>query len=118
VQPLNDLGSLFRQQNDMACAEAQFERALAICHTKLGDTHPDTAMTLNHLGQVHQAQANIHGTRACYEQALVICQQCLTADHPLTRSVKANLSALCETEALIQQSCHQVHICPVCALHQ
>jgi hypothetical protein len=82
-----------------AYAEARrlFERALAICETGLGPSHPSTNMTRENLARVCLAQGAFAEALVLSEAALAANEKVLGVDHPDTESsARVTVAALDE----------------------
>jgi tetratricopeptide (TPR) repeat protein len=72
TENLNQLGNIAYLQNDSVVAETRYRQVLKNDEAVLGDSHPDTALTLNSLGRVMIEQRKLESAVSILEKAIGI----------------------------------------------
>src|SRR6266704_5321603 len=90
----DELGRVLRALGDLARAQVQFERALAIGEAALGADDPDVASWRNSLGSVLHDLGDLAGARVQFERALAISEVVLGADHVEVAIWRSNLGGV------------------------
>ncbi len=91
---VNNLATLYFQQNRPAAAETQFRRALDLRREALGHEHPDTAFSLSQLAMFYRRQNRLDAAAALYEESLAAQEQALGRSHPVVASSLVNLGVI------------------------
>jgi tetratricopeptide (TPR) repeat protein len=89
--PFYGLGNFYKGQGCYEQAEFWFQQCLLIVRDRLGEDHPDVAISLNNLAGLYEAQERYAEAEPLYMQALEIGQQRLGVDHPDTVAIRNNL---------------------------
>ena len=91
---LNSLAERFVSIGQYAAAERPYRQALTIRQTKLGETHPDYAISLNNLAGLYESTADYAKAEPLYGQALDIRRKVLGEKHPRYATSLNNLAFL------------------------
>ena len=100
VWPFIGLGRFYEGQTDYQEAEKWRKKCLAICQKRLGEEHPDVALSLNNLASLYDSQGKYAEAEPLYRQALEIFEKVLGKDHPSTVTVRENYQGLLEKKKL------------------
>jgi tetratricopeptide (TPR) repeat protein len=77
---------------DLQGAKENFERALKIAKSRIGENHPDVARYLNNLGTVVEQMGDFQRTKEMYERALKIDEVNFGENHPALAIQTYNLA--------------------------
>ena len=91
---LTQAGRYLSGRADYAQAKELLERAVAICESRVGPDHLDTAGSLNNLALVLYNQRDLERARSLHERALGIREARLPPDHPDIARSLTNLGAV------------------------
>jgi serine/threonine-protein kinase len=91
---LNNLASVYEQQEDYVRAEAVFREALAIRRASRPEGHPDVAQGANNLANILREAGQYDEAEALYLEALRINEAALGPKHIGLVAINANLSNL------------------------
>jgi len=91
---MNDLATLYSENEVFARALALFERALGIQEETLGASHPETVQTLTDLAICHLDREDNRLGRPLLERALEMQIQILGPDHPDVGAIRDVLASL------------------------
>jgi tetratricopeptide (TPR) repeat protein len=91
---VNNLGSLYQVQGDLAKAEQIFLRTLVEYEKALGAEHTSTLTTINYLGILYRAQGKLVEAEQMYLRELAGKEKALGIEHTSTLNTADNLSNL------------------------
>ena len=95
---MNDLATLYSENENFARAQALFERALAIQESTLGVEHPETVQTLTDLAICHLDREDNRVGRPLLQRALELQQNILGPEHPDVVAIRDVLASLIDDE--------------------
>ncbi|HEV2583235.1 MAG TPA: FxSxx-COOH system tetratricopeptide repeat protein [Ktedonobacteraceae bacterium] len=81
-ETINSLACCYLYLGEYAQAGSMFTKALAICETLNGPSHPDVAVILNNLALTHHKCGKYAQAEQCLHQALAIWEQLPQTAHP------------------------------------
>lgn len=91
---MNDLATLYSENENFERAQALFERALSIQETTLGAEHPETVQTLTDLAICHLDREDNNLGRPLLQRALELQTNILGPDHPDVDAIRDVLASL------------------------
>ena len=94
VWPFIGLGRFYQGQGLYDDAEVWRERCVTVTQARLGNEHPDVAMSLNNLATLYYAQGRYVEAEPLYLQALEITKTSLGEAHPDVAMSLNNLASL------------------------
>jgi tetratricopeptide (TPR) repeat protein len=101
---LNDLASLYQDQDKYEQAELLFQRALAIREQQLGSEHPDTAISRYNLAALYVEQGKYEQAEQVLLHDLAIKEQQLGSEHPDTAISLNKLASLYQHQGKYTQA--------------
>lgn len=104
AESLNNLGVLFRSQDDYEQAEKLHQQALAIRKKTLGPHHLATAESLNNLGVLYRSQRKYEKAEPLLQEALSIYKHLRGSEHPDTLYFSLNLANLFTVQHKYEQA--------------
>jgi tetratricopeptide (TPR) repeat protein len=111
ISPFCGLGQFYEGQGAYNRAETWYERCLIIARGRLGEEHPDVAISLNNLAVLYYLQGRYTEAEPLYLQALELRKRLLGTEHPNVATSLNNLALLyqsqgryAEAEPLLQQA--------------
>jgi len=94
ITPCNRLGWFYFDQGLYELAKPWFQQCKAVAETRLGNEHPDFAISLNNLAQLYRSLGSYSDAEPLYKQALTINKRSLPEDHPNFATSLSNLAQL------------------------
>jgi tetratricopeptide (TPR) repeat protein len=111
IWPFVGLGRFYLGQGAYKQALPWWEQCVSISKERLGDEHPDVAISLNNLAELYRAQGRYAEAKPLYQQALEMTKRLLGDEHPNVATNLNNLAELyraqgryAETESLYRQA--------------
>jgi tetratricopeptide (TPR) repeat protein len=96
--PFVGLGRFYEGQGAYGQAEPWRQQCVTVARHRLGDDHPDVAISLNNLAALYDLQGRYGEAEPLYQQALALRQQLLGDEHPDVASSLNNLAALYKSQ--------------------
>ena len=96
AQVLNDLGHLYKMQQDLARAQSLHERALQIRRKVYHDDGPAVEQSLHQLAGIYAAQGRYPQAQEAYEQSLALLERNFSPNDPILLSVLRPYEAVLE----------------------
>ena len=84
----------YQGQGLYALAEPWSQQCVATAQTRLGEDHPDVAISYNNLAALYECQGRYTEAEPLYQKALELCQRLLGEDHPDVAASYNNLAGL------------------------
>ncbi len=94
AQTINDLATIYNQQEKYELAEPLHKEALKLRQDILGEEHPDTAESLNNIASFYVSLEEYKKAEPFSKQALNIRKKTLGENHPDTASTISNLAEI------------------------
>ena len=94
AQSISTLGTVYKNLQRYADAEAQHRRALALQKKLLGDEHPELVPTLNNLASSIERQGRLAEAEAIMAEALATAEAALGAHHPHVALIAYNAGTI------------------------
>lgn len=91
---INNLASVYAEQDDYEKALEYYGKALAIHERVLGTEHPDTASTYNNMANMYCTQGAYNKALRYYRKTVAIRERVLGTEHPDTARTYGNMSNL------------------------
>ncbi|WP_414623329.1 tetratricopeptide repeat protein [Calothrix sp. CCY 0018] len=88
--PFIGLARFYDGQGLYSLAEPWHKQCLSAVRSRLGDNHPDTAMSLNNLANLYFSQGRYSEAEPLYIQAVEIVERVLGENHPLRKIIRNN----------------------------
>ncbi|MGI8500218.1 MAG: tetratricopeptide repeat protein, partial [Hassallia sp.] len=88
------LGTFYDGQGLYAIAEPWYNQCVEVVKTRLGEEHPDFAMSLNNLAVLYKSQGRYSDAEPLYIQALALYKRLLGEEHPDVAMSLNNLALL------------------------
>ncbi|NER95632.1 MAG: tetratricopeptide repeat protein [Symploca sp. SIO1B1] len=111
ISPCARLGRFYQGQGLYELAEPWLQECKALAETRLGNEHPDFAVSINNLALFHESLGRYSDAEPLYKQAIKIVKRSLPGDHPQLAKHLNNLALLYhsqgrygEAETLHQQA--------------
>ena len=92
--PFVGLGRFYEGQGAYGQAEPWYERCVEVVGDRLGDEHPDVALSLNNLAGLYNAQGRYSDAEPLYVEALEMRKRVLGDEHPDVAQSLNNLAGL------------------------
>ena len=96
IWPFVGLGRFYQGQGLYTHAEPWYEKCVVATRNRLGEEHPDFAISLNNLALLYESQGRYSEAELLYQQALK--KQILGEEHPNVATVLNNLALLHKTQ--------------------
>jgi tetratricopeptide (TPR) repeat protein len=90
LNTVNNLRSLYKDQNKLAEAEIMFQRAMRLSEKALGVEHTLTLNIVNNLGNLYRDQSKLIKAEMMYQQALQGYEKALGRDNTLAYTPALN----------------------------
>jgi CHAT domain-containing protein/Tfp pilus assembly protein PilF len=91
---LQNLATIYAEQQRYSVAEPLLKRALAINEKTLGPNHPNVALILANLGLMYSSQGLYSDAEAMFKRSLAIREKTLGADNPNVADILSKLGTL------------------------
>ena len=98
ITPSNRLGYFYEGQGLSQQAESWYQQSQEVVQQRLGEEHPNYAITLNNLAQLYRSQGRYSEAEPLYQRALAIDETSLPPDHPHLATSLNNLAGLYESQ--------------------
>ncbi|MEA5595339.1 tetratricopeptide repeat protein, partial [Rivularia sp. UHCC 0363] len=98
------LARFYQGQGLYTLAEPWYEQCLSTVRSRLGENHPDTALSLNNLANLYHNQGKYSEAEPLYIQALELRKQLQGVNHPDTALSLNNLATLYDDEGKYEEA--------------
>ena len=98
------LDRFYRGQGAYDRAEEWCERSLTICCSRLGEEHPDVALSLNNLALLYYYQGRYEEAEPLYQQALEMTRKLRGEEHPDVATSLNNLANLYSSQGRYEEA--------------
>jgi len=94
ITPCTRLGRFYDGQGLYELAEPWYQKCQTVAETRLGNKHPDFAISLNNLASLYKSQGRYSEAELLYKDAIAIDKQSLPPNHPSLATHLNNLAGL------------------------
>ena len=98
------LGRFYESQGEYNLAEEWRKRSLKVCRLRLGEEHPDVALSLNDLAGLYRTQGRYTEAESRYLEALELRKRLLGEEHPDVALSLNNLAGLYKAQGRYEKA--------------
>ncbi len=98
IEPFVGLSNFYKGQGVYQQAIPWFEQCLSLSRKRLGQSHPDVAISLNNLALLYESQGRYQEAEPFYLEALEMLKRLLGQSHPHVASSLNNLGFLYQSQ--------------------